>query len=193
MNSWLGFGFWFLTEVSARRSLDSSTGSDRGSLANPLCYGFLTPRPVLGAPVGPIPYTTVSPLRPLCGTRWVRTLVLQESRSFVIKASMHLVYRCNPATAGRGHFEMHCFPQQRNDPTSCLVVTSAKNANQCDPRASADAESARNDLPRAPCPQDILKVRPPNSLDYRARYKPQPVVMDRSINEQTDMLVEVAL
>ena len=39
-----------------------------------------------------------------------------------------------------------------------------------DPRASADAESARNDLPRAPCPQDILKVRPPNSLDYRARY-----------------------
>ena len=49
-------------------------------------------------------------------------------------------------------------------------VTSAKNANQCDPRASADAGSARNDLPRAPCPQDILKVWPPNSLDYRARY-----------------------
>ena len=24
--------------------------------------------------------------------------------------------------------------------------------------------------PRASCPQDILKVRPPNSLDYRARY-----------------------
>ena len=37
-------------------------------------------------------------------------------------------------------------------------------------RASADAGSARNDLPRAPCPQDILKVQPPNSLDYRARY-----------------------
>ena len=65
---------------------------------------------------------------------------------------------------------MHRFPQQRNDPTPRLGVTSAKNANQRDPRASADAESARNDLPRAPCPQDILKVRPPNSLDYRARY-----------------------
>ena len=46
----------------------------------------------------------------------------------------------------------------------------AKNADQCDHRASADAESVRNDLPRAPCPQDILKVRPPNSLDYRVRY-----------------------
>ena len=49
-------------------------------------------------------------------------------------------------------------------------VTSAKNANQYDPRASVDAESARNDLPRAPYPQDILKVRPLNSLDYRAHY-----------------------
>ena len=46
----------------------------------------------------------------------------------------------------------------------------AKNADQCVHRASADAESVRNDLPRAPCPQDILKVRPPNSLDYRVRY-----------------------
>ena len=70
----------------------------------------------------------------------------------------------------RGHFEVLAFPQQRDDPTPRLGVTSAKNANQRDPRASADAESARNDLPRAPCPQDILKVRPPNSLDYRARY-----------------------
>ena len=123
-------------------------------------------RPVHGAPCVPLrvrgpsltPQLSLSEF--LCGTRQVRTLVLQESRSYVI----------NPATAGRGHFEMHRFPQQRNDPTPRLGVTSAKNANQRDPRASADAESARNDLPRAPCPQDILKVRPPNSLDYRARY-----------------------
>jgi len=65
---------------------------------------------------------------------------------------------------------MHRFPQQRNDPTPRLGVTSAKNANQPDPRASADAESARNNLPRTPCPQDILKLRPPSTLDYRARY-----------------------
>ena len=38
-----------VTEVSARQSLASSAGSNRGSLANPLCYRFLTPRPVLGA------------------------------------------------------------------------------------------------------------------------------------------------
>ena len=53
----------------------------------------------------------------------------------------------DPATAGRGHFEMHRFPQQRNDPTPRLGVTSAKNANQRDPRASADAESARTTSP----------------------------------------------
>ena len=99
-------------------------------------------------------------MRDLCGTRQVRTLVLQESRSYVI----------HPTTACRGHFVMHCSPQQQDDPTPRLGVTLAKNANQRDPRASADAESTRNDLSRAPCPQDILKVRPPNSLDYRARY-----------------------
>ena len=76
----------------------------------------------------------------------------------------------SPTTAARWHFEIHRFLQRQNTPTPRLEVTSANNANQCDPRASADAESARNDLPRAPCPQDILKIRPPNSLDYRARY-----------------------
>ena len=50
----------------------------------------------------------------------------------------------------------------------------AKNADQCVHRASVDAETVRNDLPRAPYPQDILKVRPPNSLDYRVRYDTQP-------------------
>ena len=44
----------------------------------------------------------------------------------------------------------------RIDPTPHLEVTSAKNANQRDLRASADAEKANNDLPRAPRPQEIL-------------------------------------
>ena len=76
----------------------------------------------------------------------------------------------HPATACRRHFEMHRSPQQQDNLTPRLGVTLAKNTNQRDPRASANAESARNDLPWAPCPQDILKVRPSNSLDYRARY-----------------------
>ena len=97
-------------------------------------------------------------MRDQCGTWRVRTLVLQGVKEF------------DPTTAWRGHFELQSSPQQMGRSHTSPRVTSAKNANQCDPRASADAESARNDLPRAPCPQDILKVRPPNSLDYRARY-----------------------
>ena len=93
-------------------------------------------------------------------------------------------HQCEPATAGHGHFEMHHFLQQRNDPTPRLGVTSAKNAYQHDPRASADAESARNDLPRAPCPQDILKVWPPNSLDYRAQCKNLPKIFQSQETRQ---------
>ena len=150
------FGSLWATLVSARQSLASSAGSNRGSLANPLCCGFLTPGPFQGPSLTPL----ASLMDDLCGTWRIRTLVFQVSRNYVI----------NPAIAGCGHFEMHCFPQQWNDPSPRLGVTSAKNANQCDPRVRVDAESARNDLPRAPCPQDILKVRPHNSLDYRARY-----------------------
>ena len=75
-----------------------------------------------------------------------------------------------PLLLDAGTLKCTVFPQQRNNPSPRLGVTSAENANQHDSRASADAESARNDLPRAPCPQDILKVRPPNSLNYRACY-----------------------
>ena len=75
-----------------------------------------------------------------------------------------------PLPLGAGTLNCSHSPRQRDDPTPRLGVNSVKNANHHDPRASADAESASNDLPRAPCPQDILKVRPPNSLDYRARY-----------------------
>ena len=76
-----------------------------------------------------------------------------------------------PLLLGVGTLNCTASPQQRNDPTPRLGVTSAKNANQRDPRASAEAESARNNLLfRAPCPQDTLKVQSPNSLDYRACY-----------------------
>ena len=39
--------------------------------------------------------------------------------------------------------------------------------DQYDHRASADAQSVQKDLPRAPCPQAILKVQDLRSLDYR--------------------------
>ena len=106
-------------------------------------------------------------VRVSCGTRRVRTLVLREFKELCDRPALTDAI---PLLLGAGTLKCTVFQQQRNDPTPRLGVTSAKNANQRDPRASADAESARNDLPRAPCPQDILKVRPPNSLDYRARY-----------------------
>ena len=42
-------------------------------------------------------------------------------------------------------------------------------------RVSADAVAVSNDLHSCSRPQAILKVRPPNSLDYRVRYEPQPL------------------
>ena len=95
--------------------------SDRQSLANLLCYRFLNPRPVL------FPYTTGSK-GTLCGTRRVRTLVLQEFKELCDQCT----HGCNPTTDGRGPFEMHRFHQQRNNPTPRLGVASAKNANQRD-------------------------------------------------------------
>ena len=61
-----------------------------------------------------------------------------------------------PLPLGAGTLRCSLSPWQRDDPTPRLGVNSVKNANHHDPRASADAESASNDLPRAPCPQDIL-------------------------------------
>ena len=40
-------------------------------------------------------------------------------------------------------------------------------------QVSADAALIRQDQLRAAWPQSILKIRPPNSLDYRVRYEPQ--------------------
>ena len=40
---------------------------------------------------------------------------------------------------------------------------------------SADTKEASAVLQEDSCPQAILKLRPPNSLDYRARYRPQPI------------------
>ena len=45
--------------------------------------------------------------------------------------------------------------------------------DRCDQWASADAGIVRQDSPRASRPQAILKLRPPSSLDYKARHGPQ--------------------
>ena len=45
--------------------------------------------------------------------------------------------------------------------------------HKCDQWASADAGIVRQDSPRASRPQAILKLRPPSSLDYKARHGPQ--------------------
>ena len=91
-----------------------------------------------------------------------RTLVHQESRNW-------------PPLLGAG--TLNCkVPRSRLDPpVPHPKAASDNNADQCDQRASADTESVRNDLLRVPCHQAILKVRPPNSLDYRVRYEPQPI------------------
>ena len=69
---------------------------------------------------------------------------LKSSRSFAID---RVRTRDRPESNARS---------ARIDPTPRLEVTAAKNANQRDLRASADAESVMNDLPRAPRPQEIL-------------------------------------
>ena len=43
-----------------------------------------------------------------------------------------------------------------------------------DAELSADAGSTCHTMQQDSRPQAILKFRPPNSLDYRARYGPQP-------------------
>ncbi len=103
----------------------------------------------------------------MCWTRRVRTLVLQAFKELCVRLALTSAILL---LLGTGTLNYTATPQQRDDPTPRLEVTSAKNASQRDLRASADAESARNNLPRAPCPQDILKVWPSNSLDYRAYY-----------------------
>jgi len=91
------------------------------ALPVPYATSFLTPRPVLGPHLGPSLKPQGPHLRHLCGTRRVRTLVLQELRSFVIKVPCQTsTHRRNLATGGHRHFKMHCFPQQRNDLTSRL-------------------------------------------------------------------------
>jgi len=45
--------------------------------------------------------------------------------------------------------------------------------HKCDQWACADTGIVRQDSPRASWPQAILKLRPPSSLDYKARHGPQ--------------------
>ena len=55
---------------------------------------------------------------------------------------------------------------------SCESATLSRQPHR-DFRVSADAVAVSNDLHSCSCPQAILKVRPPNSLDYKVRYDPQ--------------------
>ena len=48
-----------------------------------------------------------------------------------------------------------------------------QGANHIDLRYSADALKAISDLQLGSRPRAILKIRPPSSLDYRARHGPQ--------------------
>ena len=156
-------------EVSTRQSLASVACSGQlprhGSFTNPMLQ-FLTSRPVLRV-------TRFGRALPLHHEPWgahaghggVGLWSLKSSRSNRLALTGAILL-----LLGAGTLNCTTSPQQQDDPTPPLGVTSAKNANQREPRASADAESARKDLPKASCPQDILKVRPPNSLDYRAHY-----------------------
>ncbi len=125
----------------------------------------------LGTPTGtgPFPYITALRIRVSARDTAGRTLVHQESKELVL-------------LLGVGTLNCKVPPLQIGPSRTSPKAASAKNADQCDHRASADAESVRNDLPRAPCPQVILKVRPPNSLDYRARYD-TPAYIYSVINE----------
>ena len=128
---------------------------------------ILTPRPVQWGPLctptgtGPFLYITALRIQVSAWDTAGRTLVHQESKELVL-------------LLGAGTLNCKVPPRQMGPSRTLPKATSAKNADQCNHRASVDAESVRNDLPRAPCPQDILKIRPPNSLDYRARYDTQP-------------------
>ena len=52
------------------------------------------------------------------------------------------------------------------------VMASPNGADDIDLRYSADALKAVSDLQLGSCPRAILKIRPPSSLDYRARHGP---------------------
>ena len=129
-----------------------------GARSIPTATMSLTPRPVQWDPLmGSFPYITALPFGVSVRDTAGRTLVHSRVKELV-------------PLLDAGTLNCKVPPRQiipsRTSPQDPL----AKNADQCVHRASADAESVRNDLPRAPYPQDILKVRPPNSLDYRVCY-----------------------
>ena len=140
------------SEVSARQSLASTACAGRVERHLPLRGRFAT---LIGKVAGATILAALSQFNP--NTNNSCTLIpliaehggvgrrsLKSSRSFAIdRVRTH----DRPKSIARS---------ARIDPTPHLEVTSAKNANQRDLRASADAEKANNDLPRAPRPQEIL-------------------------------------
>ena len=62
-------------------------------------------------------------------------------------------------------------------PTTPRVKEALIQTCHTDLRASADAMKAITDLQSGSCPRSILKIRPPSSLDYRARHGPQTTLV----------------
>ena len=74
--------------------------------------------------------------------------------------------------AGRGHFELQSFPRTSESSHTSPWPTAILMDAHMNQMVIADAGLVIQDLPRAPWPQAILKLHPPNRLDYRVHYKP---------------------
>ena len=78
-------------------------------------------------------------------------------------------------TAGRGHFGLlSAVPRRVHLPQG---HASPHKGSDIDQGISADTTGAPAILLEDSCPQAILKLRPPNSLDYSTRYGCQPIVV----------------
>ena len=92
-------------EVSTRRSLASVACSGQlprqGSFTNPMLQ--------VPKSLGQSYPNTTGSRGTLCGTRRVGLWSFESSRSFVINRQI-CTHRRDPATAGRGHFDMLAFP-----------------------------------------------------------------------------------
>ena len=77
-----------------------------------------------------------------------------------------------------------CLPASRwNFPTATQVLQ-----HRCDQWASTGAGIVRQDSPRASQPQAILKLRPPSSLDYKARHGPQTITISMAKHSHKEFL-----
>ena len=70
-----------------------------------------------------------------------------------------------------GHWSasLNSYPVHTNPKVKAALIRTCS----IDLRASADTMKAITDLQSGSRPRSILKIRPPSSLDYRARHGPQ--------------------